>query len=409
MLGRPDSAWANAVFDRVLPQACADARPDVPYVAHTPSGGALPFSPDSGVAHYYGVGAYLRGPEDARLSRVRFASECLAFANVPAQETLDEALPVPPVHHPDWKAAVPRDPGACWDFEDVRDDYLRRLTGADPFMLRREDPARYLRLSRAVTGHLMAGAFAEWRRGASACAGALVWMLQDVMPGAGWGIVDALGRAKPALLALAQVLRPVQVLLSDEGLNGLCVHVINETDKPVAAALSLVALHDGATAVASATQEMLLAPRSNMCLEAATLLRGFFDLNRAYRFGAPSHDAVVATLRRPDGILLAQSCHFPGELFPLPGPCTLSALPRRVGATWKLDLRSDRLARFVHVEDPAFDAEEGWFHLPPNETRSIVLRPRATGVTAPCGEVHALNARRSARFDATSDARDIAG
>ncbi|WP_174441016.1 glycosyl hydrolase 2 galactose-binding domain-containing protein, partial [Azospirillum formosense] len=242
MLGLPRERWSQPLFDTVLREETERGRPDVPYVTNSPTGGPLPFAADAGVTHYYGVGAYLRPLEDARRANVRFASECLAFANMPEAG----ALPgVPAVHDPRWKARVPRDPGAPWDFEDVRDHYLRMLYGGDPMVLRYEDPDRYARLSRAVTGEVMEAVFAEWRRVGSLCAGGLVWMFQDVWPGAGWGVVGSGGVPKAAWHALRRAFRPVQILLTDEGVNGLAIHLLNETAEPVEAVLTLTALRRG--------------------------------------------------------------------------------------------------------------------------------------------------------------------
>ncbi|TVZ62058.1 beta-mannosidase [Azospirillum brasilense] len=396
MLGLPRERWSQPLFDTVLRDEAERGRPDVPYVTNSPTGGPLPFAADAGLTHYYGVGAYLRPLEDARRAHVRFASECLAFANMPAAG----ALPgVPAVHDPRWKARVPRDPGAPWDFEDVRDHYLGSLYGVDPMLLRYEDPDRYARLSRAVTGEVMEAVFAEWRRAGSSCAGGLVWMFQDVWPGAGWGVVDAAGVPKAAWHALRRAFRPVQVLLTDEGVNGLAIHLLNETAAPVEAVMSLTALRRGEVPVLRAERTLTLPPRSAQVLPASSLPDRFVDLTCAYRFGPPTHDAVVAALSDPrSGASVADAFYFPRGVRMERSDLGLRARAERTAEGWTLTLSSQRLARSVHIEDDGFRAEEDWFHLPPGEDRRVRLIPCRPGAAVPDGEVHALNGLEPTRY-----------
>src|SRR6185312_9874785 len=143
---------------------------------------------NAGTSSYYGVGAYLRPLDDARRSELVFASESLAFANIPDERGLPGG-PGLRVHHPAWKMRSPRDLGAGWDFDDVRDHYVARLFGVDPVNLRVSDHERYLALGRVATGEVMAQAFGEWRRQRSPPRGALIWFLRDLWPGAGWGVI----------------------------------------------------------------------------------------------------------------------------------------------------------------------------------------------------------------------------
>lgn len=406
MLGLARGSWDNLIFTDVLPRTVAQRRPDVPYVRNAPTGGALPFVASEGVSHYYGVSAYLRPLDDARRAEVRFAAECLAFANVPERANVqalmgDQIAAVG--HHPRWKSAVPRDQGVGWDFEDVRDHYLSTLYGVEPARLRTEDPDRYLRLSQAISGEVMEAVYAEWRRGGSSCAGGLVWMLQDLRPGAGWGVIDSAGAPKPCWHALKRAFRPVQVTLTDEGVNGLAVHLLNETATSIDATLSFACLRDGTTPVARASRELTLAPRSSLELSSAELLPGFFDVTYAYRFGAPQHDATVATLSdRATRATIARAFHFPIEGLPCRVDLGLRADIVRDDGGWALRLGTRRLARGVHIEDGAFRAEDEWFHLAPGEERIVRLKPRGASGAVPDGEVHALNGLVPLRYRGTT-------
>jgi len=398
MLGFSAETWTGPLFDSLLPDACKKIRPDVPYIQNSPFGGELPFIANHGVTHYYGVGAYMRPLEDARRTEVRFASECLAFSNVPENITLNHLLPVPSVHHPLWKQRVPRDMNASWDFEDVREFYLRYLFKVDPMMLRRTDPERYLELSRAVTCEVMEHVFAEWRRKRSTCAGGLVWTYQDLLPGAGWGVVDSECEPKAAWYALRRAFRPLQVAMTDEGVNGIAIHVINDTAEPLEVTLSFMCMRE-AKVLMSSERELLLSPHSATELSANELLGRFFDVNYSYRFGPPAHDVNIAVLKNAaTGEELATAFHFPQdcELRTTDVALEVSVIPE--GTEWFLNIRPSRLAMFVHINDEQYRAEDNWFHLAANMERRVRLIPRSSGNHKPDGEVRAINSTTVVRY-----------
>jgi beta-mannosidase len=398
MMGLPPAAWANAIFDEILPALVAAEVPGLPWVRSTPDGGAMPFSADAGVTHYYGVGAYGRPLDDARRANVRFAAECLAFACVPEAKTVAEHLAHPPVHSPAWKAGVPRDMGAGWDFEDVREIYERMIFRVDPAALRYEDPERYLDVARATVDHVIEATLREWRRPGSTCRGALVFTGRDPKIGAGWGLVDALGRPKSAFHALARASAPVVVILSDEGVNGLDVHLVNDTADTIAGRLELTALADGHRPVVSGTRDVEIPPHGALSVAATDLFGAFFDTTRAYRFGPAAHDLTHARLVGADDEVLAEAFHWPLGRTLARKRTGLTARVEKVGDAWDLVVTCDEAVTSVVVSDDNFTAADG-FHMAPGEKRlRLTRRPEAAPDAKPEGHVRALDARERATY-----------
>jgi len=400
MLGLPSSSWSNPLFDEVLPQIVAAERPDCLYVAQTPIGGALPFEPAAGVCHYYGVSAYKRPIDDARSAGVRFAAEGLGFANVSDAALIELAADAPKLEQPCWGERRAGDAGALWFFEDVRNHYMQELYGVDPAAERVRDAERYLDLSRAVNAELLEEVFARWRSCGSPTRGGLVWFLRDLAPCAGWGMFDSENRAKSVWRALRRGSRPVQVLISDEGLNGLRIHLLNERPQGIDADMVLFCLRDGRTPIMSCRRSLHLRPRSSQSFSAVELWGAFFDANYAYRFGPPSHDVVIAQLICGSRTL-AQAFHFPLGRGCERHSLGLKAVLEEAETGWALALRTERFAQSVHIEDLAFDGEDDWFHLPPGETRRIRLVRRKKGSTAPDGHIRALNGMDRAHYGAS--------
>ena len=406
MWGAPPESWSPPLFHETLAQLAREYRPDVPYWPSSAHGGAFPHEGNSGTTSYYGVGAYLRPLEDARRAEVRFASECLAFANIPSDRTIAKMPGGPSIrcHHPGWKARTPRDLGAGWDFDDVRDHYLARLFGVNPLELRYADHDRYVALSRVVSGEVMANTLAEWRRRRSTCRGALIWFWRDLWPGAGWGVVDAQGIPKAAYHYLSRACQPIALAISDEGNNGLYLHVTNEPATALTANLEVKLYRSGEISVGSASRALTLAARETLEIPAAALFEGFLDLSYAYRFGPPPHDLVVATLAGPEGEVLAQAFHFIGGLHTARElDIGLSAIATtRVDGGFNLKVATRRFAQSVWVEiDAGFEASDAYFHLAPGSERTLVLR-RAVADKPLRGRVHALNAHNPAKIEIRS-------
>jgi beta-mannosidase len=384
-LGRGD------FWESELPSIVKSLDADAAFVPSTPHGGALPFHANRGVTHYFGVTGYFRPTEDARRAEVRFAAECLAFANVP-----DEVSFV--VHDPRWKAGVPRDAGtgwdlgSGWDFDDVRDHYLELLFAVDPVQLRRFDHGRYIELSRFASGEVMAELMGEWRRTASPCAGALVLWLKDMLPGAGLGVIDHAGAPKVAYHHLRRALAPVAVWMTDEGVNGIDVHIANDRAEPLACVLRVALYRDAEVRTGVATAEIALDPHTSQTRNVEALLGYFTDAAWAYRFGPPTHDVVAATLESPGDPAVT---HSQAILFPAGRPRvreTAAQLGLELAASEAaVRISSRRLLYGVRIDAPGFVPDDDAFSVEPGGSRVVGLTRCDPGAGLPAVTISALN------------------
>lgn len=399
MSGAARETWSPRLFHETI-AARVDAS-GYEYIPSSAHGGAFPHAANAGASSYYGVGAYLRPLEDARRSELRFASECLAFANIPDEDALPGG-PAVRVHHAVWKSRSPRDLGAGWDFDDVRDHYVGRLYGIDPAALRVSDHDRYLALGRAATGEVMGYAFSEWRRRRSNTRGALVWFLRDLWPGAGWGVVDASGAPKPCYYALKRALAPICVAISDEGVNGLAVHARNDSSHALSATIELALYSRGDVEVCRGKLQVEIPAHDALEIAATDFLEGFYDLSFAYRFGPPMADVAHVVLQA-EGTVLSDAFWFPAGL---PSGrehdvgLAVSVLPPGTGPTREIEVSSRRFAQSVTIDAPGYEPDDNGFHLAPAQRRRVVLRPCATSRPSYAKpRVSALNAESAARFD----------
>ena len=303
MLGLDPELGRGPFFGEILPAIAADAGSDAVYVPSAPFGGDLPFRPDRGVANYYGVGGYRRPLSDARMAGVRFAAECLAFANVPDDATVDQVDPLERRACPATSAAA----GTSTTSATTISGAARRRPGRAPAGRPEPLPGALAGGHRRGDGRGLRGVAARRHPAAAASScGCATWCrgrLGSARPG--W-------RPKTAFHHLRRALAPIAVWMTDEGLGGIAVHVANDRPEPLAARLRVALYRDGEHPVGDIVVAIELPAHGSAERNVEAVLGRFVDASWAYRFGPPAQDVRRQPgdpRRRPGAAALAR-CAF---------------------------------------------------------------------------------------------------
>jgi beta-mannosidase len=339
MLGLDPTLWASHFLSTEAPALVGDR---ALWIGNSPVGGALPFRVGSGVAHYFGVGGYRRPLSDVRLSSVRFASECLAFS-------------IPSADGSGW---VPQDNGSPWHFGEVTAHYADLL----------DRPAT------TIVGEVMDQVFGEWRRAASPNRGGVLLWLRDLQPGAGWGIVTSTGSPKEPWWYLRRSLAPQAIWLTDEGLDGVAVHLANDRPSSWEGSLRIAVYRADDLRLEEVLVPLAVPAHGSWTGDVEGLLGRFLDLSYAFRFGGPTVTSVVATFE--DGSAAPQQAfHFPVGRPPDLHPAEVLTLVRDGGG---LTLASSRLLDTVRLSGHPSDNH---FCLEPDRPRRLEVPDGPVTVT----------------------------
>jgi beta-mannosidase len=390
MMGIAAAEWVHPLWRERLPQLVRGLCPSIPYWYSTPGGKGMPFWTRDGCTHYFGVGAYKRPLVDARVAGVRFASECLAFANPEEEIEPGSADPNQPL------GRAPRDNGASWDFADVTQHYVDTLFGPHE----ENHPARGAaeakqRWARHTTAHVFYEAQTHFRDPATECRGSLVWTLRDLEPGSGWGIVDCRGRPKAGYFALKRIWAPQAAWFVDEGLNGLAIVIMNDRGTPLDAHLRLGLFLGSGQPVEKHEQRVFVAPFGNLRVSAEELLGRFFDTTQSYHFGPSAFDYARVTLVSANG-MISDQFWFAGSPSIDPGLELMVHEARGSNSTpgvVELVLESNRAARAVHLQIEGLVPRENYFDLAGGERRAVILEGDCGSAPLQC-TVDALNLER---------------
>ena len=395
MMGLPLNGLKNAIFESHLREIAQDFAPNILYVASSPSGNQIPFHAGDGPSHYYGVGGYLRGFDDARLFKGRFAAECLAFSHMPEESSLRTFFDgeIPPPHHPLFKAAIPRDPGSGWDFSDTTDFYLEKLFGCNAVQLRAIDPQKYRALCRLTTMEVVERTMSIFRANSAAGRAALVWFLNDVKNGAGWGYIDTLGQPKSAFYGLSRVAQPTTLVFVDEGLEGLGVYLAHDGAKVLECELTIALITAEGQVLAQHTAPQTLQPRSIQRVSVDAFLGRFVDSSYAYKFGPRSFVAVVAKLTH-QGKVLSQKVYTEPELTQISSTdLGLTASSLKINETqYQVTISAQKPVFYANLEVAGYVVSDQYFHVMPGFDYAVTLQ-KTSKATLLLGKVRTFNSQ----------------
>jgi beta-mannosidase len=222
-----------------------------------------------------------------------------------------------------------------------------------------------------------------------------VWFYKDLWPAAGWGIVDSTGTPKAAYYQLKRAWQTRQLTLTDEGLDGLHVHLSNETAEAVEGFVEVQLLREPNVVVARHEIALKVGGRSLEMRSVDEILGSFFDVNFAYRFGPQSHHVVIATWFSAEREVISESFHLTRARDPVAQPFSAEMLDAKVGALvdgrYLLTLKSDRFVHNVRLSAKGFLPDDNYFHLAPNRLKTVSFSPRSGGSKVPEVYVEALN------------------
>lgn len=183
------------------------------------------------------------------------------------------------------------------------------------------------------------------------------------------------------------------IAITDEGANGVRVHLTNDTDASVDATLVVTLVRGEDTVVASAIASVEIPARGAVSRSADEVFQTFHDVAYAYRFGPAGHDVVVASLRDGAGNTIGEAFHFPAGM-----PSTRTSTPiisanavRTDDGIIAITLHSTRFAQSVALDAGDFVPDDNYFHMTPGATRTILARTGVQGARFD-GFVQPLNA-----------------
>lgn len=140
--------------------------------------------------------------------------------------------------------------------------------------------------------------------------------------------------------------KPIALLVTDDGMDGLRLDAINETAEPVVGEIRFRAHSRSGVVPVDVALPVKVEAHSSLTWSVNSLVGRFTDLTHVFRFGARTYDAVTVTLEDEDGEMVDEVVHLlGGPARPRERSVGLVATARNVGdSEWVVDVSTDASA-----------------------------------------------------------------
>ncbi|GBC95380.1 Beta-galactosidase BoGH2A [bacterium HR16] len=362
--------FGKRIYDEVLPQVCAQHDPSRLYWHGSPWGGDDANSDKTGDKHNWQVWAGMIYPRTSREEprsnptpegvsyrhyahdRGRFISE-FGMHGAPALRTLQRNIPPEQFFYDS--------EGFLYRIKDPDTSRKERMFEAHVWQPR--DIQEFVLLSQFVQAEGLKFGIEHYRRRKFECSGALFWQLNDCWPGISWSVIDYYLNPKGAYHYVARAFAPLLYTFRQEEDGSVTLWGVNDRTEPASGDLRIRRMRLDGTVISEEEHRVQVPANSSQ------------QLLRLAPATDPATEFLVVQVKR--GHHAPDNVHFFAEWKHLKMPkAAVQAVftPKgQEGSCWECELRSDKVAHFVHLVFPqdAVQVSDNYLLLLPGEPRTI--------------------------------------
>jgi beta-mannosidase len=347
-----------SLFEKIIPQICAEHDPTRPYWQSSPFGGEDPNSESEGDRHQWNIWSNWVDPAGVTKDRGRFLSE-FGFQ---APATLST-----------WKKFLA--PEDLWPQSAVFEHHNKQVEGSERLYrflaghvkmpINFED---FIFKTQIVQAEALKTMVEHWRREKFHTAGTLFWQLNDCWPVSSWAVIDSELQPKAAYWYGRRFFAPVLLSFKPYG-KFIEIWVTNDTLSTFEAEFVCEVL--SFSGEGSLAQRMRVLIPTNMSLRLAAPV--FEELSQL----DPRQQYVRAQLRQ-EGKLLAENRYFFSRYkhLELDNPRLDCQLQNVDPHTWQVQVKADRFVKNLALLEPPAGTmlTENYFDLDANSEMTIAVK-----------------------------------